>query len=63
MKKNLFGMITHIEDQKLEKMPLRGLYENQDFNFPFWSMIYVASKFTLSVSEIGFQFQVSNESQ
>ena len=36
-----FGKITHHLD------PERGLYGN--LNVPFWSMIYVAFKFTLSI--------------
>ena len=33
---------------------LRGLYGNPEFHVPFWSMIYEAMKFTLSVPEIEF---------
>ena len=47
--KILFGKIRHLEDPKTIKMLVRGLYRNQEFHVPFWSMIYVASKFTLPV--------------
>ena len=50
----LFGNITHHIDPKIRKMPVRGLYGNRKFHIPFWSMIYVAPKFTLQVSETEF---------
>ena len=51
-----FCLVTsHIsKSQQLEKMPVRGLYGKPTFQVPFWSIIYVASKFTLHVSEIEF---------
>ena len=45
--KLLFDKITHHLDIEIRKMPVRGLYGNQIFHVPFWSMIYVALKFTL----------------
>ena len=56
-KANLDGKIclvrSHIsETQKLEKCLERGLYGNQELHFLFLSMIYVAFKFTLQVSEM-----------
>ena len=39
------------------QMLVRGLYGNREFHIPFWSMIYVALKFTLPVSDAEFQFQ------
>ena len=46
-KKILFDKITHHLDLKISKMPVWGLYGNQIFDAPFWSMIYVALKLTL----------------
>ena len=49
----LFANITHLKVPiKLEKMPVSGLYGNRKFHVPLWSMIYVALKFTLQVSEM-----------
>ena len=45
----LFRKISHLEDAIIRKMPVMGLYGNQEFHIPFWSMIYVALKFTLPV--------------
>ena len=45
--KILFDKITHHLDLEIRKMPVRGLYGNRIFDVPFWSMIYVALKFTL----------------
>ena len=45
--KILFDKITHQLDPEIRKMPVRGLYGNQIFQVPFWSMIHVALKFTL----------------
>ena len=45
--KILFDKITHHLDQELRKMPERDLYGNRIFHVPFWSMLYVAVKFTL----------------
>ena len=44
--------------QKITKMPVRGLYRNREFRVPFCSMIYIALKFMLSVSEVEFRFQL-----
>ena len=54
-----FCVVTsHIfKNQQLEKMNVRGLYENREFHTPYWSMIHVTSKFKWSVSEIEFRFQ------
>ena len=47
---------SHIfKTEQLEKMPVKGLYENREFHGPFWSMIYVNLKSNstpMSVSEI-----------
>ena len=51
--KILFGKITHPLDPTIENVCKR----NGKFHFPFWSMSYVASQCTLSVSEIEFCFQ------
>ena len=37
---------------KISKMSVRGSYGNPGLHVQFWSMIYEAIKFTLSVSEI-----------
>ena len=37
---------------KISKMSVRGLYGNPKLHVPFWSMIYQAMKFILSVLEI-----------
>ena len=34
-------------------MLVRGLYGNREFHIPFWSIIYVALKFTLPVCRGG----------
>ena len=47
--KILFGKIKHLQDPTTIKMLVRGLYGNPGFHIPFWSMIYVALKFTLPV--------------
>ena len=48
-----FCLVTsHISKAKIRKMPVKGLYGNQNFHVPFRFMIYVALKFTLQVSEI-----------
>ena len=52
--KILFGKITHLQDRTIRKMSGKGLCWNRGFQFPFWSTIYEALKFTLSVSEIEF---------
>ena len=52
--KVLFVKIGHLQDSINRKMPVRTLYWNQKFHVPFWPMIYVALKFTLSASEIEF---------
>ena len=38
-------------------MPVKGLYGGPELHVPFWSMIYVALKFTFSVSETELEFQ------
>ena len=38
-------------------MPVRGWYGNREFHIPFWSLIYVALKFTLPVLHTEFEFQ------
>ena len=48
--KFLFGKITHLSDPKIRRMPLRSLYENQEFHVPFWSMLHLALKFELIFS-------------
>ena len=50
--KILFCKITHLYDPKIRKMPVRSLHGNRQFHVSFWSMIYVALKCTLSVSEM-----------
>ena len=52
--KILFGTITHLKDPTSREMTVRGLHGNRKFHVLFWSMIYVALKFTLSVSKIEF---------
>ena len=52
--KILVVKITYHLDLEIRKMPVRGFYRNQKFHIPFWSMIYVVLKFTLSVSELEF---------
>ena len=47
MRKFLFDIITGHLYPEIRKMPVRGLNRNQIFHVPFWSMIYVALKFTL----------------
>ena len=42
--KILFGNVNHLIDLEIRKMLELGLTENQDFNIPFWSMIYLLSK-------------------
>ena len=37
---------------KISKMSVRGLYGTPKLHVPLWSIIYEATKFTLSVSEI-----------
>ena len=49
--KILFVNTTHFWDPTIRKMPARGLYGNQKFHVPFWSIIYEALKFTLQGSE------------
>ena len=48
-KKILFGKITHLKEPTIRKNPIRGLYGNPKFHIPFWSLIYVALKFTSSI--------------
>ena len=45
--KILIDKITHHLDLELNKILVGGLYWNRIFHVPFWSMIYVALKFTL----------------
>ena len=52
--KILFDKITHHLNPEIRKMLVRGLYGNRILHVPFWSMIYVALKFKLQVSEIEF---------
>ena len=40
-----FGEITHLQDPKIRKIPVWGLYGNREFCIPFWSMIHFALKF------------------
>ena len=40
--KVLFVKITR--DPKIRKTSVRCLYENQEFHFPFWSIIYLTLK-------------------
>ena len=54
--KILFDKITHHLDLEIRKMLVRSLYGNLIFHVPFWSIIYVALKFTLYVSDIEFYF-------
>ena len=54
--KVLFGKITHLKGPKVRLMPVIGLFGNKKFHIPFWSLTDVASKFTLQVSEIKFNF-------
>ena len=49
VEKTLFGKVTHLYDSIIRKMPVRGLYGNRKFHVPFWSMIYAAFKFRLSI--------------
>ena len=54
--KILFGKITHLDDPIIRKMPARSVEDGDEkFHVPFWSMIYVALKFTLLVSKTKFQ--------
>ena len=39
---------------RTKRMPVTGLYRNRRYHVPFWSMIYVALKFSLSVSGLNF---------
>ena len=46
---------SHIfKTSTIRKISVRGFHGNREFHVPFCSMIYVALKFTLSVSEIEF---------
>ena len=45
--KLLLDEIAHLLNIEIRKVPVRGLYGNRIFHVPFWSMIYVALKFTL----------------
>ena len=50
---------SHIfKSQQLENIPAKSLHGNEKFHVPSWSMIYVPLKFTLSFSEIEFEFQL-----
>ena len=53
---NFFGKTTHLHKTTIRKVPLKGLHGNQKFHIPLWSMIYVALKFILSISETEFNF-------
>ena len=53
----MFDKIKHLLDPTTIKMLVRGLCGNREFHIPFWSMIYVALKFTLAVGDAEFQFQ------
>ena len=33
---------------KISKMPVKGLYGNQEFNASFWPMIFMALQFTFN---------------
>ena len=52
----------HLYDPTIRKMHVKGFHENREFHAPFWSMIYVALKFTLPVcdTESEFQYKVNH---
>ena len=50
--KILFGKSLILKTPKISKMSVAGFYGNPKLHVPFWSMIYDAMKFTLSLSEI-----------
>ena len=49
-----YPILRNLKDPTFRKISIRGLYGNHEFHVPFWSMIYVALKFAVSVSEIEF---------
>ena len=53
-----FCLVNHTSlGRNYSKMPVRDLFGNREFHVPLWSMIYVALKNTLSVSEKESQVQ------
>ena len=50
------GIVTGEGGGGVMKMLVRSLYGNREFHVLFLSMIYVVLKFTLSDSEIEFEF-------
>ena len=55
--KILCGKMTHHLDPTIRKLPVTDLCGNRGFHIPFWSMIYMALKFTLPACEMEFEFQ------
>ena len=49
MRKFFLVKITHLYDPTIRKIPVTGLCGDRDSHVPFWSMIYVALKSTLTV--------------
>ena len=57
--KILFGSIPHLTDPEIRKMVVKGMFWEQKFHIPFWSMIYLLLKFEFSIWQCKLQCHIN----